>query len=348
MISIIVPVYNAERFLEECLDSICAQTVKDLEILLIDDGSTDSSGAICDRYRQKDDRIRVFHQENRGASAARNFGVDQASGEYIMFFDSDDYASPELCEKLLAAMTADGTDLAFCGYMNIATVKMSRRLIFDRPRAFFGDDYHREICTATLGPVGKQLKNPQKLDKLSPIWARLYRTQIIRLNGIRFVDLSKVPSECLLFNFEYCLKAQSASYVHEALYYYRRNTGVSLTKRFREGLWDKWSYWMKYAADLLHAIGDPSDYLSAYYSRLCSSVILLGGNAMKLPRRSERLREMRFFLNHEEYRPAFDAFDCSGCPFYWRLFFYSAKKRRVRLFYFLTWSMRKILNFRKK
>ena len=348
MISVIVPIYNAERFLSECLDSICRQTVKELEILLIDDGSTDSSAEICDRYARQDERIRVFRKENSGASDTRNFGIDQAAGEYIMFFDSDDYVSPDLCEKLLAAMTADGTDFAFCGYLNIATAKTSKRLLFDRSRTFFGDDYRREIRTATLGPTGSQLHNPEKLDKLTPIWARLYKSDIIRRYNIRYVDLSKVPSECLLFNFEYCLKAQSASYVNEALYAYRRNTGVSLTKRFRKGLWDKWSYWMDYTAAIISGLGDPEDYLSARGSRLCCSVIPLGGNAMKLPTRRERLAEMRTFLSRDAYRTAFADFDCGNCPVYWRLFFYAAKKRRVRLFYFLTWSMRKILDFRKK
>lgn len=90
MISIIVPVYNVERYLRKCLDSVIGQTYRDLEVLIIDDGSTDGSGAICEEYEGKDKRIKVFHTVNRGLSAARNLGLDEAKGEWIGFVDSDD------------------------------------------------------------------------------------------------------------------------------------------------------------------------------------------------------------------------------------------------------------------
>ena len=90
MISVIVPVYNVEAYLAQCLDSVLMQTYKDLEILLIDDGSADRSGRICDEYQEKDERIRVFHTENHGLSAARNIGLDHASGAYILLLDSDE------------------------------------------------------------------------------------------------------------------------------------------------------------------------------------------------------------------------------------------------------------------
>ena len=348
MISIIVPVYNTEKYLEECLDSICRQTYRDIEILLINDSSTDGSLAICESYAAGDSRISVYSKPNSGPSDTRNYGLDRAKGEYVMFFDSDDYAEPGLCEKLLSAMEADGTDLAMCGNYNVATARTSRRRLFDGNKAFFGDEYRDEILVPTLGPVGKRLRNPDKLDKLTPIWARLYRRDIIADNSIRFIDLKKIPSECVLFNLEYSLRAGSASYVDEALYYYRRNTGISQTKPYREGLWEKWSNWTVYMKSLLESQGSPDDLFEAYRSRLCCAVIPLGGNAMKKPTRRERLAEMRYFLGQDALREAFDGFDCGSSPFYWRLFFYSAKKRRARLFYILTWSMRKILSLRKK
>ena len=95
LISVIVPVYKAEKYLPQCIESILAQTFTDFELLLIDDGSPDRSGEICDEYVRKDHRIRVFHQQNRGVSAARNLGLEQAVGEYIAFVDSDDYVLPD-------------------------------------------------------------------------------------------------------------------------------------------------------------------------------------------------------------------------------------------------------------
>lgn len=115
MISIIVPVYNVEPYLRKCLDSILGQTYRDLEILIIDDGSTDGSGEICDEYAGKDDRIKVFHTENKGLSAARNLGLDNATGDWIGFVDSDDWIEPDMYEVLLRKAEETGADVVECG-----------------------------------------------------------------------------------------------------------------------------------------------------------------------------------------------------------------------------------------
>lgn len=111
IISVIVPVYNTEKYLNRCIDSILVQTFTDFELLLIDDGSTDSSGKICDEYALKDKRVKVFHTENGGVSRARNLGIENAQGEYISFIDSDDYIRPEMYEKLVCEADKYGVDL---------------------------------------------------------------------------------------------------------------------------------------------------------------------------------------------------------------------------------------------
>ena len=100
-ISVIIPVYDTEEFLSRCLDSVLCQTHRDLEVILIDDGSTDASGALCDEYAEKDTRIQVIHQENSGSSAARNTGLEAACGDYIGFVDSDDWLEPDMYAYLL-------------------------------------------------------------------------------------------------------------------------------------------------------------------------------------------------------------------------------------------------------
>lgn len=116
LLSVILPVYNVAPYLEGCVHSLLSQTYAALEVLLIDDGSTDSSGALCDALAQRDSRVRVFHKENGGVSTARNLGLDRARGEYIGFVDPDDRVEPEMFADLIAAMEGDGTDAAFCGY----------------------------------------------------------------------------------------------------------------------------------------------------------------------------------------------------------------------------------------
>ena len=116
MISVIVPVYNVEPYLEKCLDSILAQTFSDMEVLIIDDGSTDRCGEICDRYATLDHRIRVFHTANRGLSAARNLGLDHMQGQYVGFVDSDDWIEPEMYNKLFCIMQETYADIVTCRF----------------------------------------------------------------------------------------------------------------------------------------------------------------------------------------------------------------------------------------
>lgn len=119
LISVVVPVYNVEKYLTKCIQSIRNQTHHDLEIILVDDGSTDCSGGICDDFQKKDVRIKVIHKENGGLSDARNAGIDAAKGEYIAFVDSDDFIHPEMYTTMLRIMEGDKADIAVCGIKNV-------------------------------------------------------------------------------------------------------------------------------------------------------------------------------------------------------------------------------------
>ena len=117
-ISIIIPVYNVEKYLERCLESVLSQTFKEIEILLIDDGSTDSSGVICDDFAKKDTRIRVIHKKNGGLSSARNCGIENATSPLLGFVDSDDYIDPDMYEVLYNELKKADADIAMCDLVN--------------------------------------------------------------------------------------------------------------------------------------------------------------------------------------------------------------------------------------
>ena len=119
LISVIVPIYNVERYLEKCIHSILNQTYQNLEIILVDDGSPDNCGAICDQYSDVEQRIKVIHKQNGGLSDARNKGIDASSGEFLVFVDSDDTILPEMIEKLYRRIVIDQSDMAFCGYKQV-------------------------------------------------------------------------------------------------------------------------------------------------------------------------------------------------------------------------------------
>ncbi len=119
MISVIIPVYNVEKYISQCLDSVCNQTNKDLEIILVDDGSTDASGRICDEYACHDKRIQVIHQKNSGAAAAKNVGLQVASGEYLSFVDSDDFLEPNAYRYMIQIMQTQNADVVQCSYRDV-------------------------------------------------------------------------------------------------------------------------------------------------------------------------------------------------------------------------------------
>ena len=136
LISIIVPVYNVEKYLKKCVDSIVNQTYKNLEIILVDDGATDNSGKICDELVELDNRIKVYHKKNGGLSDARNYGVERATGDYIGFVDSDDYIDAEMYEKLYEAIKKENVDVAECNL----------KIVYPEKKELFTDEKYYQIC----------------------------------------------------------------------------------------------------------------------------------------------------------------------------------------------------------
>lgn len=345
-VSVIIPVYNVDNYLKKCLDSVQNQTLRNIEIVVIDDGSTDGSAEICDLY-QADTRFTIVHNKNQGPSGSRNDGIDRATGEYCMFVDSDDWLEPTACEDMYRCAKENNSDLVIGGHVNESTAESKERYIFSETRTFEGEEYKNEILVHTLGLVGKNLRNPAKLDKLTPVWARLYRLDIIKENKIRYIALNTLPSECHQFNFEFCVYAKTAAFLHTITYHYRRNTSISVTKPYRNDLWSKWKWWIDYEEKFLRQQGAGKELWDAYYSRICCGVIPLGGNAVKLKSYKEKRNECESFLRQEKIKYAFSKTDFSACPVYWRLFFMCAKSAYVDGFLLLTMIMRILLRRRK-
>lgn len=199
-VSIIVPVYKAEQCLAHCVESILRQSFNDWELLLIDDGSPDHSGALCDEYARKDERVKAFHKENGGVSSARNLGLENAQGEYVTFIDADDYVSEDYIEKMAACAPAD---LIICGFTN------EGETIF-KPDAVKNEDLNNNPFLYTLFEVPYYLDTP---------WCKLFRNEILRHNKLSF-DRKLKLSEDTLFCYDYVSKIRSISVISDALYTY--------------------------------------------------------------------------------------------------------------------------------
>ena len=217
-ISIIVPVYNVERYLRQCIDSILAQTYKDFELLLIDDGSPDNSGTICDEYAKKDPRIRVFHKPNGGVSTARNLGIDNARGEYISFIDADDYVEPNFLEEMLNAMNRYNADLVCCGTWE--SVKPDGRY----------------ACIMKTDKDKKFTRNEMLIEVLAPDscggapFNKLYKASIIKSNQIKFPEDMKYWEDSS-FAIKYTLHCTQTAYISNVLYHYVANDTSATHKK---------------------------------------------------------------------------------------------------------------------
>lgn len=220
-ISIIVPVYNVERYLDECLKSIINQEFKEFELILINDGSTDKSGNICDKYALKDNRIRVFHKENQGPSIARNLGINMAKGEYVGFVDSDDTINKYMYKKLYDLVKISNSQLVVCGFKEI--------------------DYKEKKEDEFIDPLygankleGMQIKESiesllcrNKILGYASLCNKLYKREEIKKNNINLNNNIRI-AEDLCFNIQYLLSIKKICAVKEALYEYRRINSNSI------------------------------------------------------------------------------------------------------------------------
>ena len=204
MVSIIVPVYKVEKYIRQCINSILNQTYTKIELLLIDDGSPDSSGIICDEYANKDNRIRVFHINNSGVSAARNIGLRNIKGNYITFVDSDDWLEPDCIEKSLNIINKNNLDLLQYGYKRV--------------------DDHGNVLFVDAGEIPKlDAKRYIESGKMSiNVWCTIFKTTIIRHTGLKFDENLKL-GEDQLFIYKYLSECELCMRENNLFYNYRLN-----------------------------------------------------------------------------------------------------------------------------
>ena len=214
-LSVIVPVYNTEKYLRECIDSILAQTFTDFELILVDDGSTDSSGAICDEYAAKDPRIQVIHQENGGATVARRSGVSCARGEYITFVDSDDWISKEMYVVMMAQQPAD---IIICGIK-----RATNNGAYDMNCFIEAGNYDKQKLNESFYPTMLFDYDHCQPGIHPSLCNKLIRGETIR-NVINDVDDSITYGEDALCSFACMLDAEQISVIGRSLYYYRDNS----------------------------------------------------------------------------------------------------------------------------
>ncbi|HHV12841.1 MAG TPA: glycosyltransferase [Clostridiales bacterium] len=289
-ISIIMPVYNVERYLAACLDSIVTQTLPDIEIIAVNDGTKDNSLQILEEYQSRyPDRMKVFSTENRGVSHARNYGLERASGEFVLFVDSDDFIEQDMCEKLYNKAVKDGNDIVICGRYNVYE------------REHIGEMTKETYPTMLINRNFKLEENKYELAHISPFpWDKLFRRSI--LDGLQFPE--KMRFEDLVLVFEACCKASSIGVVEEPLYNYRRTTQGGFLNSFSEQTLDivkafrlVFDFMKKHGyMDIYH---DELEYICTRHFLYRYPALFKGTNKGKMEVKQKIISETQEFLDKE-------------------------------------------------
>lgn len=325
LVSVIVPVYKTKEYLEQCVRSILAQTYAQLEILLIDDGSPDECPALCDAFAARDSRVRVIHKQNGGSSFAREAGIQNASGDYIMFIDSDDWIDPDTVAHCLHVAQRDSADCVMFGYVREYPGKSISTTLFE------GDFSYDEICAEEkihrriVGLAGEELREPQRIDHLSSMCMKLFRTEVARKG--RIVSERVVgTSEDTIFNL-YALDGCRISYINRCFYHYRKTNGQSITTAHKSDLADQWDVMYGVIQEYIAGSGKAEQYHRPFLNRVACGMIGLGlneiGSSQNLLNKAKKLRAI---LKKPLYREAFAQLDISRCGMKWKVFFLLCRK----------------------
>lgn len=235
-VSIIVPVYNVEKYLDRCMESLLNQTLKDIEIILVDDGSPDNCPRMCDEYAKKDSRVKVVHKANAGLGYARNSGLEVATGEYVAFVDSDDYVELDMYEKLYQYAIVNSLDTVYCCYSKVRDTEIiEERHLVDDNLIFETLDYKTPLLEGMLCNLpGKN----RDFKFGTQVWLGIYSREIIETNGILFCSERDFISEDIVFHIDYLPHTRKIGYIKDCLYFYCFNP-ESLTKKYKEGRFER-------------------------------------------------------------------------------------------------------------
>ena len=300
LVSVIVPVYNVAPYLRECVRSVCAQTYLDLEIILVDDGSTDGSGLLCDELSGEDERITVLHRKNGGLASARNFGMEYVTGDFLLFVDSDDYLDASLVEHALTAMEQDGSDAVVYQYQSVSDE--TDLSLWDGPLNRFDD--HQVMSGEEI--LARVIRGP--FEHYS--WEVLSKRSVYESGEdgpIRFPEGRVMEDKATTYRL--LASCDRVTFLPERLYYYRQRGG-SLTKSGRaiqfavaqsQNAWEMWCFYKKHLhSELLlrYATGKAFEELVASYYGL------LRGGAGRHPGKDSTKQRLTIVTNDQLYDAA--------------------------------------------
>lgn len=323
LVSIVLPIYNVEKFLPKCLDSVVKQTYKNLEIICVNDGSPDGSADIVKKYAEKDNRIILINQKNAGLSGARNTGIEAAGGEYIMFLDSDDWIGERTCEAAVEQIKKESAQLVMWNYTREFPDKSIPKNIFEtngKSTLVFENDTMQTLHRRIAGLTGSELSVPENADSAVTAWGKLFRTEIIKDNGLTFTDTKVIGTEDALFNLESFCYIKKAVFINEYFNHYRKDNETSLTRKYKASLFSQWQELYTRMGKIIKEKNLPFD--AALNNRIALSIIGIGLNEIiNNSSAKEKIKKLKAVITSPRYKKAYTDLEIKYFPIHWKLFF---------------------------
>lgn len=328
MVSVIIPVYNVVKYLPECINSVLRQSYKNYEIILIDDGSTDGSEAVCDLYGEKYENVHAFHKVNEGLGIARNYGLARAKGDYVLFLDSDDYVKENFIEVLCRHMEEKHADYCKGGFFRVddfSKIVSTRKY---NNSVFSEDEIKNKLIPRFFG------SSPKSNDSVEMcVCACLFKRSIIKKNQLRFLSEREVLSEDIFFSIDYLKKTKVACLSDYVGYYYRVNN-ESLSHSYRVDRFEK----SKYLFESLLRISRELGYGESVERRIVKHFFINIRSSLSQEKRSisglskaQERSNIGKIINDRLVQKAIKNYPVSSLGFRQRFFLNAIRKRRADL-----------------
>ena len=345
LLSIVVPVYNAEKYLRCCLDTLTRQTYTNIEIICVNDGSSDGSLKILEEYEKQDSRIRIINKVNAEDFQARNSAMSMVSGQYLMFVDADDWIAENTCEIAVNKAIEMSADAILWPYISEHENSGIEKKIFDKDMVFDEPSVKEKLHRRMIGILGEELKYPEKADSLCTVWGKLYKTEIIKRENLKFTDLKEIGTyEDGLFNLHYFEYVRKAVYVDQCLYHYRRTHSDSLTSKYNEKLFQQWQNLFDIMQNYITDKHLKSSYKIALKNRMALSLLGLGLNIMASDLSlKKKLGMLSDILKAKRYREAYQELEFQYMPIHWKVFYGCGKYRFTWGVYVLLMVIKRII-----
>ena len=309
LVTIVLPIYNVEKYLHRSVESVVNQTYRNIEILLVDDGSPDNCPALCDEWAEKDDRVRVIHKPNGGLSSARNSGIAAARGEYIFFLDSDDFVQPNLVERCVNTARQTDAQVVVYGYDRLdkhgAVVVRS---VPELPRAVMrGDEIRAMVIPCLAGPM---MHEGKKYHLPSTAWGAMYSMRVIRDNDFTFVSEREIISEDMYSNLIYYQYVDVMAIIPDVFYHYCENNDGSLTRAYNPKRFERNRLFYRQTRQLCDTLGYPEQAKKNLSNQLIGNTIAAIKQTVHAPLPfKQRRTTVAAMLADETIRQAFADYD---------------------------------------